>query len=96
MHDVTKVEPLEGYRLRLTFDDGVEGIVDVAELTRFKGVFASLRDPARFTEVCVHSELGTVYWPNGADLDPDVLYSHATGSPIDIHTPSSLAHKSSS
>jgi hypothetical protein len=37
MHDVTKVESLEGYRLRVTFDDGVEGIVDVAELTGFKG-----------------------------------------------------------
>jgi hypothetical protein len=96
MHDITKVEPLDGYRLRVTFDDGAEGIVDVAKLTGFKGVFASLRDPARFNEVCVHSELGTVYWPNGADLDPDVLYSHATGNPIDIDTPSSLAHKSSS
>ena len=96
MHDVTRVEPLEGYRLRVTFDDGVEGVVDVAELTGFKGVFASLRDPAKFKEACVHPELGTVYWTNGADLDPDVLYSHATGSPIDIHTPGSLAHRSSS
>jgi len=26
MHDVTKVEPLEGYGLHVTFDDGVEGI----------------------------------------------------------------------
>jgi hypothetical protein len=84
MHDVTKVEPLEGYRLRVTFDDGVEGTIDVAKLTGLTGVFESIRDPANFKTVQVHRELGTVVWANGADLDPDVLYSYATGKPIDV------------
>jgi len=84
MHEITKVEPLDGYRLRLTFDDGTEGVVDVAKLTDLKGVFEPLRDASKFHEVRVHSELGTVYWANGADLDPDVLYSLVTGTPIDI------------
>lgn len=84
MHDITRVEPLDGYRLRVTFDDGTEGVVDVAKLTGLKGVFEPLRDPTRFQEVRVHFELGTVYWANGADLDPDVLYSLVTGRRIDI------------
>jgi hypothetical protein len=45
-------------------------------------VFAPLGDPARFAEVGVNPELGTVGWPNGADLDPDVLYAKVSGRPI--------------
>jgi len=84
MHEIIKVEPLEKYQLRVTFDDGVEGVIDVADLTDLKGVFAPLRNPLKFREVRVHHELGTVYWPNGADLDPDAVYALVTGRPIDI------------
>ncbi len=87
MRDIVKAEPLDGYRLRLTFDDGVEGEVNVAELTDLTGVFEPLREPRCFRAVRVHQELGTVYWENGADLDPDVLYSLITGRPVDLHTP---------
>jgi hypothetical protein len=41
-----------------------------------------LKDPAYFAQVRVDTELGTVTWPNGADLDPDVLYAQVTGRPI--------------
>jgi hypothetical protein len=33
-----------------------------------------LQDPAYFGQVRVDPELGTVVWPNGYDLDPDVLH----------------------
>ncbi len=33
-----------------------------------------LRDRAYFRKVRVDPELGTVVWPNGYDLDPDVLH----------------------
>jgi hypothetical protein len=48
----------------------------------FEGIFAPLRDPTLFGKVAVDPELGTVRWPNGADLDPDVLYALITGRPI--------------
>jgi hypothetical protein len=51
-------------------------------MVTFEGVFEPLRDPARFAEVRVHPEPGTVYWPDGADLDPDVLYSKVSGKPL--------------
>lgn len=80
--DIVEVWPLDDYRLRVRFEDGVEGVVDVAKMVRFEGVFAPLQDRARFLEVCVDREIGTIAWPNGADLDPDVLYACITGEAI--------------
>jgi len=51
MIDVVEARPRGGYRVHLRFEDGVEGEIDLAELIRFEGVFAPLRDPARFAEV---------------------------------------------
>ena len=79
--DVTRVEVLEPYRLRLEFDDGTAGVVDIAELVPFDGVFALLKDPDAFRLVRVDPELGTIVWPNGADIDPEVLHARALGLP---------------
>jgi hypothetical protein len=77
--DIVDAEALPDYRLRLRFEDGVEGIVDVSALVTFDGVFAALADPHEFSQVFVDPELGTVGWPGGADLDPAVLYSQVHG-----------------
>ncbi len=77
--DVVAVQPLDGHRLRLRFEDGVEGDVDVSALVAFTGVFAALRDRAAFAAVRVDPNLGTIVWPNGADLDPVVLHAAVTG-----------------
>jgi len=82
LKDIVDVKPLDGYRLRLRFEDGAEGDVDVSELVPFDGVFEPLRDRAAFASVRVDADLGTVVWPNGADLDPSVLYSKVTGAPL--------------
>jgi uncharacterized protein DUF2442 len=79
LKDVLEATPMDGYRLKLRFEDGVEGVVDVAQCVSFTGVFAPLRDVTEFAGVRVDPELGTVCWPCGADLDPDVLYARVTG-----------------
>jgi hypothetical protein len=84
MKDVIEVRALGGYRLYVRFEDGVQGEVDVGELVPFEGVFAPLRDPARFAEVRVNADVGTVCWPNGADIDPDVLYAKVSGKPLSV------------
>jgi hypothetical protein len=75
---VTKVTPAGKYCLRLTFDDGVEDEIDLSKLINFRGVFEPLRDAREFERVFVDPEGGTIAWPNGADLDPIVLYAAVT------------------
>jgi hypothetical protein len=84
LHDVVAVRHLGEYKLHLVFDDGVGGEVDVSSLVGFFGVFEPLRSIQEFAKVTVNRELGTIVWPNGADLDPVVLYSTVTGQPIDL------------
>ncbi len=78
-YDIQRVEHLGDFRLRLTFADGVVSEVDLAgKLAGPVGpVFEPLKDPAFFAQVSVSTELGTIVWPNGADLAPDVLYEAA-------------------
>lgn len=80
MQDVIHVEVLPARRLRLRFANQREGVVDMdAIVGSYTGVFMPLLDPAYFAQVAINPELGTVTWPNGADVCPDVLYAHATG-----------------
>ena len=85
--DVVEARAVGGHRLHLRFADGVEGELDLDRIIRWEGVFAPLLDPARFAEVRVDPDLGTVVWPNGADIDPDVLYAAVTGRPLTVPTP---------
>jgi len=80
---VIAVRPATPYRLEVTFDNGVRGVVDLdGWLIGAGGVMEPLADPGFFRQVSVDQEAGTIRWPNGVDLCPDVLYSRATGIPI--------------
>jgi hypothetical protein len=70
---VTSVEPLEGFRLRLAFTDGLVREVDLSG-DLWGQMAEPLQNPDYFRKVRVDNELGTVVWPNGYDLDPDVLH----------------------
>lgn len=60
--------------VRLTFTDGTEREADLEMYLRGP-VFERIRnDLDLFRSVRVDGELGTLVWPNEADIDPDVLY----------------------
>ena len=69
---VTGVEFLGGHRLRLDFDDGSSGEIDFSD-EEWQGMFAPLADPSYFGTVELDEELGTIVWPNGADIAPETL-----------------------
>jgi hypothetical protein len=75
-YEIRAVEHLGGHRLRLTFADGLIGDVDLTDRLagRVGPMFEPLRDVGYFARVVVDEELGTIVWPNGADLAPDALH----------------------
>ena len=74
MREITEVRVVSGFTVRLTFDDGSVRVVNLEPLLRGP-MFAELRaDPDLFTRVFVDHEVGTIAWPNGADMDADVLH----------------------
>ena len=77
LHRVTHVEVVGDHRIRVAFDDGVVGEVD-ASAWDWQGVFEPLRDPAFFARVELDAELGTISWPNGADVAPETLHLWVT------------------
>jgi hypothetical protein len=77
MVHVTAVEVVGDHRLRVTFDDGADGEVQFPE-EDWDGVFDALRDPRFFAQVTVDDELGTIVWPNGADVAPETLHAWPT------------------
>jgi len=72
--DITGVEVVGEYRLRLTFEDGTVGDVDF-DGREWRGVFEALDDPAEFARVEVDAEAGTITWPGGLDMAPEPLYA---------------------
>ena len=80
--DVTAVEVVGGYQLRLTFADGTVGEVDFTGRDWHR-IFEPLRDPAYFARVTVDPEAGTIGWPDGLDMAPEPLYSEARRHRVD-------------
>ncbi len=71
MWKIARMSVLPDYRLDLTFVDGSNGVVDLAE-EPFVGVFAPLADPEYFALATL--ENGVVTWPCGVDIAPDALH----------------------
>jgi hypothetical protein len=68
---IREAEPLDEFRVHLILTDGRTIVRDLRPLLT-GAVFDPIRkDPVLFREMRV--EGGTVVWPNGADLCPDVL-----------------------
>jgi hypothetical protein len=85
---VIAVRYLGGYKLEITFSDGEKGIVDWSErLAKAKrgGIFEPLKDPNYFAQVELWE--GTIRWPNGADVCPDVLYERVSGKSDQLFEP---------
>ncbi len=72
LRKVVSAKAMSGFRLRLQFDDGIEGIVDLSYL-KGQGVFKLWDDEKFFRKVSV-GEHGDVTWGAEVDMCPQALY----------------------
>lgn len=73
LYDVVSFEIVGDYTIRVRFDDGSERIIDFEPIL-LGPLFEPLHDLRLFNQVALDPELGTLVWPTGADIDPNVLH----------------------
>ncbi|KNY23684.1 DUF2442 domain-containing protein [Methylobacterium sp. ARG-1] len=61
-HRIASVGPLQYPTLRVTFDDGIAGILDLSDLIAEGAIFAPLKDGAYFRTVAVGEGGRTFGW----------------------------------
>ena len=73
MLEVTKAEYIEEYRILITFNNGVSGVVDLKDAL-WGAMFEKLKDYNIFRTFEVSDVVHTIRWENDADLAPEYLY----------------------
>ena len=75
------VKALEGYRIWIKFDDGVEGELDLSRHAD-RGVFKAWNDRKFFEAVQVMS-YDAIAWPGDLSMCGDALYMELTGKTLE-------------
>lgn len=70
---VQSVKPIDEQRVQVLFTNGETREIDLSPYIATGPIFEPIRtNPEMFMSMRI--EGGTIAWPNGADIDPDVLY----------------------
>jgi len=75
-HPIYRVVSLDikaPYTLHVQFDDGTDQVINFHSILAGE-LFGPLLDVSLFNKVQIDSEVHTLVWPNGADLDPATLH----------------------
>jgi hypothetical protein len=73
LHKVISCSLVKDYVLMVVFEDGVEQTIDLEPILAGP-IFGALGDRSLFKQVRLDRDFGALEWPNGADIDPAVLY----------------------
>lgn len=75
---IISVEAIAKYKLKLRFEDGIEGVTDLSHLVG-RGVFKIWNEGDTFFQVRIDSETNALVWSDTVDIDPDNLYLQLRG-----------------
>jgi len=83
----TEVTALSEYKIKVVFDDGVSGIVDLEELIP-KGIFRQLKDKSIFQNI--YTDGSAIAWSDELEIDAANIYAEILKTePAELlHTPS--------
>jgi hypothetical protein len=73
MLEVVDANYVEGFKIRVRFNTGETGVVDLEDAL-WGPVFEPLREPGAFKRFAVSDVLHTICWDNDADLAPEFIY----------------------
>jgi hypothetical protein len=76
-----RVESLEGFRLRIGFADGAEGVADLRRFA-YRGVFRLRDEPGAFDRVSTGPS-GEIQWSDDVAIRSDALYLTITGKRVE-------------
>jgi hypothetical protein len=74
LFDIVAAQYIDDYRVSVTFENGKKGIIDFSPYVNSGGVFKLLVNKDYFKKFYINEDLGTICWPNGADVAPESLY----------------------
>ena len=75
------VKALDGYRIWIKFEDGVEGELDLSRHAG-RGVFKAWED-REFFEAVIVPDYDAIAWPGDLSMCGDALYTELTGKNLD-------------
>ena len=87
MLEVTSAQYVEGHKIRLSFNTGQSGIVDLKDAL-WGPIFEPIKDSNAFEQFTLSKTLHTISWENGADFAPEFLLdkmieqSHQVDAPV--------------
>ena len=80
LHDVESINSIDidSYTVEITFDDGSTGLVNLGFAFNNPKPMAAEVLAGDMFDKCVVLD-GTITWPNGYDISPDILYAKLVG-----------------
>jgi len=74
LREITKVEVLPDYHLKVSFDSGETGVFDMSPLLGYV-CYRRLNNKMYFAQA--RTERGTVVWPYDEDVAPEMLWEQS-------------------
>ena len=69
---VTEAKYIEEFKIKLSFNDGLSGMVDLRGKMKSLPIYKPLLNPLEFKKFSLNP--WTIEWDNGADIAPESLY----------------------